>query len=72
LKRLLAQAAQRKFVGGLGVGTEWRSSFPHPPIALGIKMNPEVSTAQPLNNDALLLTFANGEQRVFDSKGDAD
>jgi hypothetical protein len=35
-------------------------------------MNPEVSTAQPLNNDALLLTFANGEQRVFDSKGDAD
>lgn len=31
-------------------------------------MNPYIATAQPLENHVLLLTFTNGEQRVFDTK----
>jgi hypothetical protein len=42
------------------------TTLPYRPIALGVKMDPDVSSVQPLDNDALLLTFTNGEQRVFD------
>ena len=31
-------------------------------------MNPYVTFAQPLENQVLLLTFANGESRIFDIK----
>jgi hypothetical protein len=31
-------------------------------------MNPYIATALPLENHVLLLTFTNGEQRVFDTK----
>ena len=31
-------------------------------------MNPYITAVQPLENYELLLTFANGEQRVFDAK----
>jgi hypothetical protein len=31
-------------------------------------MNPNVSTVQPLDNYELLLTFTNGEKRIFYSK----
>lgn len=31
-------------------------------------MNPYISTVLPLENHELLLTFTNGEQRVFDTK----
>ncbi|MBZ0092144.1 MAG: DUF2442 domain-containing protein [Sulfuricellaceae bacterium] len=31
-------------------------------------MNPYVATALPLEDHVLLLTFTNGEQRVFDTK----
>ncbi|HEU0186653.1 MAG TPA: DUF2442 domain-containing protein [Gallionellaceae bacterium] len=31
-------------------------------------MNPYVTAVQPLDNFELLLTFANGEQRMFDVK----
>ncbi len=31
-------------------------------------MNPYIATVQPLENYELLLTFANGEQRIFDVK----
>ncbi len=31
-------------------------------------MNPYIAAAQPLENKILLLTFTNGEQRVFDAK----
>jgi hypothetical protein len=31
-------------------------------------MNPYIATAQPLENHELLLTFTNGEQRIFDAK----
>ena len=31
-------------------------------------MNPYIASAQPLANYILLLTFTNGEQRVFDTK----
>jgi len=31
-------------------------------------MNPYIATVQPLENYELLLTFANGEQRIFDAK----
>lgn len=31
-------------------------------------MNPYIATAQPLENHVLLLTFTNGEQRIFDTK----
>ena len=31
-------------------------------------MNPYVASVQPLENHELLLTFSNGEQRLFDTK----
>ena len=31
-------------------------------------MNPYITAVQPLENYELLLTFANGEQRIFDTK----
>lgn len=31
-------------------------------------MNPYITAVQPLENYKLLLTFANGEQRIFDAK----
>ena len=31
-------------------------------------MNPYISNGQPLENHKLLLTFSNGEERIFDTK----